>query len=86
MGSLKVWFKGGSRKANIWGELPKKGRGGPWTACKFKVGGGVFEGGGVVDTPMHTMNLAITLTLILMPTSSLLISNKKSTILQLIGY
>ena len=45
---------------------------------------------GGVDTPKQTMNLTITLTVncdfnLLMPLSSLLISNKKITILQLIG-
>ena len=46
---------GSSRKTNTEVGLPKKGA---WKVCRFKVGlgkkerGGVFEG---VDTPMHTM-------------------------------
>ena len=36
-------------------------------AWQKRVGGGVFQwGGGGVETPMHTVNLAITLTVILM--------------------
>ena len=55
-------YKGGHEKLIYRRELPKKG-GETWQ----KRGWGVFEGGdgGGGDTPMHTMNLAITLTVIL---------------------
>ena len=74
-GSLKIQFKGweGSRKTNTQGNYLKREQeglgefenlrlGGAWQ----KRGGGAFEGGGgIIDSPMHNMNLAITLTVIL---------------------
>ena len=53
---------GGSRKTNIWREFPKKGEGGLKRGRSWRKKGVVFWGVGVVDTPMHTMNLTITLT------------------------
>ena len=55
----------GSQKTNIQGEFPKKGAGGLKRGRSWRKKGVVFLRVGVVDTPMHTMNLTITLTVIL---------------------
>ena len=52
-------FRGEFTKTNIEGGLPKKKR--AWTVCQFdgelckKEDGDVFDGGGEVDTTIHTM-------------------------------
>ena len=62
-------YRGGSHEKLIYRrKLPKKGGLGQ---CRFrrgglgKKGGRVFEGGWRGDTPIHTMNLAVTLSVIL---------------------
>ena len=93
-------YRGGSHEKLIYrSELPKKRRG-AWTVWRFKRGGGggawqkrvggYFWGGmGGVTPPNRHFELGNNFNCdfnLLMPMSSLLIANKKSTILQLISY
>ena len=55
----KIWLLGEFQEKLIYrGVLPKKGRLGQFVDLRGawqERGGGVFEGGGGVDTPIHTM-------------------------------